>query len=258
MNIRHSFILICLIVSLTGCSRIIANYHDIPYDDKAQRDARQLLEKALQKYPSTETFKGIGNIKIIKDSWVDNGRIAWMVSGPDKARIEILSPYGQPLAAFSSDGKFFYILVYADKSFYKKPLSESNLKQVISIALKPEEIISLLSGRPPIIEHSFISLIEAETAPGPVLVLQKKMWRGFQKLYFDETADHIRRSEIYDGSGVLVYKADIFLKNENDKRILYRLNISDGQGTIVQLTVNRYWAETDISPSAFVLTPGGG
>ena len=258
MNFGRCFILIFLVMSLSACSRMIANYHNVPYDDQTQKRARQLLENALDKYPKTESFKGIGNIKISKDGRVDSGRIAWMVSGNNKIRIELLSPYGQPLATFSSDGNYIYILVYTEKSFYKKPLAESDLKQIISVSIKPEEIISLLSGRPPVIEYSFISLVEQKTDPALVLVLQKKWWRGFQKLYFDETADHIRSVEVYDGSGELKYKADLLLKAENDHRVLYRLEISDNQGTEVQLVVNRYWVETDISPSVFVLTPPGG
>jgi hypothetical protein len=64
--------------------------------------------------------------------------------------------------------------------------------------------------------------------------------------------------EVYDGSGELKYKADFLHRIENGNRIPYRLDITDGQGTRVQLVVNRYWAEVDILPSAFVLTPPEG
>lgn len=258
MKIGRSLILVWLIIGLTGCSRMIASLHKAPYDVQTREHARQLFEFALNKNPAPETFKGIGNIKIMKNNQVESGRIAWMASGSDKLRIELLSPYGQPLAGFSSDGKYVYILVYSDQSFYKKSLSKSNLKQIISISVRPEEIISLLSGRPPVMEFSFISLIESKTASGPVLVLQKKWWGGYQKIYLDETADHIRAVEIFDGSGELKYKADFSYKIENDDRIPDRLDISDGQGTRVQLLVNRHWPEVEISPSAFVLTPPGG
>jgi outer membrane biogenesis lipoprotein LolB len=258
MKFGRSFILVCMMIGLAGCSRMIANLHKAPHDAQTREHARQLLELALHKNPAPETFKGIGNIKIMKDNQVERGRIAWMASGSDKVRIELLSPYGQPLASFSSDGKYVYILVYADQSFYKKPLSTSNLKQIISISVRPEEIISLLSGRPPVMEFSFISLIESKTSPGPVLVLQQKWWGGYQKIYLDETADHIRTVEVYDGSGELKYKADFSYRIKNDDRIPDRLDISDGQGTRVQLVVNRHWPEVDILPSAFVLTPPEG
>jgi len=258
MKVGQSFILICMMISLAGCSRMIANMHKAPYDTQTQERARRLLEYALYKYPAPETFKGIGNIKIMKDNQVENGRIAWMASGADKVRIEILTPYGQPWASFSSDGQHVYILVYTDQRYYKKALSESGLKQIISISVQPEEIISLLSGRPPFFEYSFISIIESEIASGPILVLQKKWWGGYQKIYLDETADNVRKVEIYNGSGELKYKADFLHKIENGDRIPYRLEISNGQGTRVQLMVNRYWAEVEISPSAFVITPPGG
>jgi outer membrane biogenesis lipoprotein LolB len=258
MKIGRGLVLVCMMIALAGCSRMIANLHKAPYDLQTREHARQLLESALDKNPAPETFKGIGNIKIMTDDQVESGRIAWMASGTDKVRIELLSPYGQPMAGFSSDGKFVYILVYADQSFYKKSLSKSNLKQIISVSVRPEEIISLLSGRPPVMEYSFISLIESKTAPGPVLILQKKWWGEYQKIYLDETADHIRAVEVYDGSGELKYKADFLHKIENGAQIPYRLDITDGQGTRVHLVVNRHWAEVDILPSAFVLTPPEG
>jgi outer membrane biogenesis lipoprotein LolB len=258
MKFGRKFVLIFMMIGSAGCSSMIANLHKTPYDAQTQKRARQLLEFALHKYPAPETFKGIGNIKIIKEGHVENGRIAWMASGADKLRIELLTPYGQPWASFSSDGQHIYILVHTDQHYYKKVPSDSGLKQIISISVQPEEIISLLSGQPPVIEYSFISLIESKTAPGPVLFLQKKWWGGYQKIYLNETADHIRSVEVYDGSGKLKYKADLLLKTENDNRIPYRLDISDGMGTKVQLVVNRHWAEVDISPSAFVLAPPGG
>jgi hypothetical protein len=257
MKIGRSVILVFMMIGLAGCSRMIANMHKVPYDAQAQERARRLLEFALDKNPAPETFKGIGNIKIFKDNQVEHGRLAWMASGTDKVRIELLTPYGQPWAGFSSDGQHVYMLVYADQRFYKKPLSGSGLKQIISISVQPREIISLLSGRPPVPEYSFISIIESQTRSGPVLVLQKKWWRGYQKIYLDQTADNIRAVEVYDGSGELKYKADFSHQIENGDRIPYRLEISNGHGTRVQLVVNGHWAEVDISPSAFVIEPPG-
>lgn len=251
-------ILVWIVIGLAGCSRMIANMHKAPHDIQTREYARQLYQHALQKNPAPETFKGIGNIKIIRDGYVESGRIAWMASGRDKIRFELLTPYGQPWAGFSSDGQYLYILVYADQSFYQKSLSKSDLKQIISVSVQPEEIISLLSGRPPEIDYSFISLIEPKTASGTVLVLQKKWWRGHQKLYFDESDDYIRTVEVYDGSGELKYKADLLLKTEKDHFVPHRLDITDGRGTIVQLVVNRYWPDVDVSPSSFVLAPPGG
>jgi outer membrane biogenesis lipoprotein LolB len=253
--ILRCIILICMIIGLTGCSRMIASMHKAPYDYQTQEHARQLFESALEKNPAPETFKGIGNLKITRDNQVDTGRIAWMAAGNDRIRLELLTPYGQPWATFSSDGQHVYILVYTDQRFYKRSLSGSGLKEIISISVQPEEIISLLLGRPPEVEYSFISMIDSTTAPGPVLVVQERWWTGHQIIFLDKTGDYFRSVEVYDGSGELKYKADFFHKIENGHRVPSRLEISNGQGTGVQLAVNRHWAEVDISPSAFILTP---
>jgi hypothetical protein len=253
--ILRCIILICMVIGLTGCGRMIASTHKAPYDDQTRERARRLFESALEKNPAPETFKGIGNLKINRDNQVETGRIAWMAAGNDKIRIELLTPYGQPWATFSSDGQHIYILSYTDQSFYKRSLSGSGFKEIISISVQPEEIISLLSGRPPEVKYSFISILDSGTAPGPVLVVQERWWTGHQIIYLNETADYFRSVEVYDGSGELKYKADFFHRIENGYRVPSRLEISNGQGTGVQLEVNRHWVEVDIFPSVFILTP---
>jgi outer membrane biogenesis lipoprotein LolB len=253
--VLRSIILICMIIGLTGCGRMIASMHRAPYDDQTRERARRMFESALEKNPSPETFKGIGNLRITRDNQVDTGRIAWMAEGNDRIRIELLTPYGQPWATFSSDGQHVYILSYTDQQFYKRSLSGSGLKEIISISVQPEEIISLLSGRPPEVQYSFISMLDSGTAPGPVLVLQERWWTGHQIIFLDEAGDYFHSVEVYDGSGELKYKADFFHRIENGSRVPSRLEISNGEGTEVQLAVNRHWTEVDISPSAFILTP---
>jgi outer membrane lipoprotein-sorting protein len=255
MRIGRCFILIGMMIWMTGCSRMIASVHQVPHDHQSRERARQLLEFALEKNPVPETFKGIGNLKITQDNQVDTGRIAWMAEGPDKIRIELLTPYGQPWAGFSSDGQQAYIIGYLDRQFYQGALPRSGLREIISISIQPEEIISLFSGHPPVVEYSFISIRESKTEPGPVLVLQEKWWTGHQKIFLDETAQNFRAVESYDGSGVLKYKADFTHKIQNGDRIPSRLKISNGEGTQVQLEVNRFWADVEIAPSSFVLTP---
>ncbi|MFO8085248.1 MAG: hypothetical protein R6U27_13120 [Desulfobacterales bacterium] len=256
MKIVRNLLLIWAIIGLTGCGRMIAALYHAPYDVQSRRQAQYLLETVLEKNPAPETFKGIGNIAIVRDNQVEKGRIAWMASGSDKLRIELLSPYGQPGVSFSSDGKHVYIVVHSDKLFYKKELSESSLKQFLSISVRPEEIIALFLGRPPKLEYSFISMIGSEKASEPVLVLQEKWWKGHQKIYPDKKADYIRAIEVYKGSGELKYRAEFSMITTVDEiRVPYRLEISNGEGTAVELLVSRFWPHAEILRSSFVLIP---
>lgn len=261
MNNGRYFILSVMLLlfsflGLAGCGRMIAAIHKVPYDDQIRMEAQELFNSLLEKNQCPETFKGIGNFSITNDHGVEKGRIAWMASGPDKFRIELLTPYGQPGAGFSTDGQYFYAVFYADKKFIKRTLSESSLKPFISISLRPEEIISFFCGRPPAIDYSFISMITPPDTSEPILVLQKRWWKGYQKIYPDISREHIRSFETYDGSGKLQYKADFSTFTQvNGNRIPYRMEISDGMGIILELVVNRYWPEVEIASGSFVLSP---
>lgn len=258
MKLILSLISMWVIIGLTGCGRMIATMHQVPHDPQTSYQAQRLLDEVFEKNPVPDTFKGIGNFRIAQKHQVEKGRMAWMVSGSNKLRIEILTPYGQPGVGFSTDGHHAYAAVYSEMRFYKRAISGLMLKELISISVKPEEIISLFRGRPPQIEYSFISMVESETVSGPMLVLQEKWWKGHQKIYLDKNADHIRAVEVYDGSGELKYRADFSkFTGVDGVRMPYLLEISNSEGTTVALRVNRYWPHEKIDPSSFVIKPPG-
>ncbi len=258
LSLSLSLILIWVIIGLTGCGRMIATMHQVPYDPQISYQAQQLLHEVFEKNPVPDTFKGIGNFRIAQNHQVEKGRMAWMASGSDKLRIEILTPYGQPGVGFSTDGQYAYAAVYSEMRFYKRTISGLMLKEFISISVKPEEIISLFRGRPPQVEYSFISMVEPEKVSGPMIVIQEKWWKGHQKIYLDKNADHIRAIEVYDGSGDMKYRADFSrFTTVNGVRLPYLLEISNAEGTTVELLVNRYWPHEKIDPSSFVIKPPG-
>jgi outer membrane lipoprotein-sorting protein len=249
-------VLLACLLSTGGCARMIAANLNAPYDAAIREDARYLLESALSNNPAPATFKGIGNIKLTRDSTTQSSRIAWAASVPDNVRIELLTPYGQPAASVSSDGRFVYAILHQDKSFHKRKVGESSFEQILTIPVGPKEVVSILGGRPPVIEYSFVSKIESETAPGPVIVVQESWWGDYEKIYLSDDGRRILGVEVFNGAGELKYRVDFdgFVK-DGRYSVPSGLVITDGEGAEARLVVSRFWADADVSPTAFVLEP---
>ncbi len=89
-----------------------------------------------------------------------------------------------------------------------------------------------------------------------VLVLKKDWENVIEKIYLDETRTNVRKLEMFDLNGLLLYRAEfIRMQNINGLLVPSRLFFSGANGDSFQLDINRYWADVSILPSTFVLTP---
>ncbi len=253
--VRFLALFVCL-VATGGCARMIAANLNAPYDAAVREEARNLLESVLANNPIPTTFKGIGNINLTQDSTTQRTRMAWAASVPDNVRIELLTPYGQPAVSVSSDGRFVYVVLHQDKKFYKRKVGEASFEQFLTVPIGPEEVVSILGGRPPVIEYSFVSRIESETAPGPVIVVQESWWGNYEKIFLSEDGKRIVGVEVFSGAGELKYKV-VYDGFEKAGRFSVPSGVvlSNGEGAEARLIVSRFWADAEVSPAAFVLEP---
>ena len=234
----------------SACSQIKAR---VP--DTDQEDARTLLVKLQNKNYHLTTFKGIGTLKLWSNGRPQTARLAWTGLNPEKLRIEILGVSGQPAVSIASDGSWLYFLSHTPHRFYKKKSSRADLKRLISIPIASRDVIALLAGRVPIPEYTAAALMRNKAEDGYVLVL-KKRWRGIiEKIYVDENKTDVRKVEMFDSSGALVYRATFeSMQNINTYRVPLKLVISNDD-SVFQLNIEKYWADVVVSPSLFVLNP---
>jgi hypothetical protein len=77
-------------------------------------------------------------------------------------------------------------------------------------------------------------------------------------IFLDETKTEVRQTEVYDSSGDLVFQAN-FLEMQlvDGYKVPLRLAVSGKEKALVQLVVERYWADVPVTASMFVLgSPG--
>ncbi len=244
----------------SSCSSITGKVMEKPFDLKSPAKQEETLAevgKILLKLETTnnklKTFKGIGRIKLWNRGKLQTARVAWIGSRQGKLRFEIFSIPGQPSISLSSDGKYFYVISHAKRRFYKKQSTDASLKKIILIPVKSIDIIALLAGRAPIHEYNDAAIERDESGDGYVLILNNNRADTLEKIYLDDSKTKVYKVEIFDKTGILVYKA-IFNRMQNIKgyRVPLKLVISNDD-VVFSLFIDKYWADVKVSPSIFVL-----
>ncbi len=258
-SLRFASLLCLFLLVNAGCARMIGAHHHVPYDEQSRESARHLLDSILAANPAPKTFKGIGNARLVANDVVQSVRLAWAASSPDKVRMELLTPYGQPAVSFSTDGQNAYAIVHRDKKFYTSKALQSSLERILGISMEPAHLVSIMAGQAPVLDYSFISMAEPETGVGPVILLQEKWWGDYEKIHMAPDSEKIRSAEIFDSAGKLKYRV-VFgpSKKAGKYNAPSRLTVSNAKGEQASLDVSRFWADIPIPASTFVLkSPGG-
>ena len=254
---KYAIILFAAVFFLSACGGIsgMASKKSLVSEDL--HEAANLLSALKNKNNALKTFKGAGKVTFWgkgKKGLISN--IAWVGSKPDKIRIAMRSLSGQPVVSLACDGTWLYFVSHTEQRFYKRPSKNSTLKKFISIPIKSNDIVSILAGRTPVVRHDSATIKKNRSKHEYVLVLKKDWENVIEKIYLDETGTNVRKIEMFDLNGLLLYRAE-FIKMQNINGLLVpsRLFFSGANGDSFQLDINRYWADVSILPSVFVLTP---
>lgn len=226
----------------------------------AEKDAevRDLLFTLQTKNASLKNFKGIGTIKVWQNGIIQvDQRVAWIGEKPLKLSIAVLIS-GFPAIKLATDGRWLYYLEsHGHETIFKKFAdTDPSLKKIISIPITASDVVTLLAGRIPLREYNSVALVAKTAGNGTVLVLKERWWGIRQKIYFNEARSRVRQIEIFNRSGSLMYRAEIEnIQPVNGYRVPFRLRLSSNEGADFQLDVDRYWANVNLPPDVFVLTP---
>jgi outer membrane lipoprotein-sorting protein len=68
------------------------------------------------------------------------------VRRPDSIRIEALTPVGDPAAVLVATGGRFSLLDLRSNVFYRGPATAQNIQRLLPVALRPEELVAVLTG----------------------------------------------------------------------------------------------------------------
>lgn len=256
ISAHRTCLIACLLIvsiSLPACSALRQR---LPQERRAEKAAIQLLKDIRQTNHNLNSFKGIGKIRIWGPQHPPiNERVAWVGSVPVSLRIVVLAS-GQPVVKFATDGRYLYFIDLQNpiRSFKKIRTADASLEKLISIPVKSSDIISLLAGRPPILDHSRAVLMQDDANGGAIVILEK-WWQVVEKIYLSADKSTVEKVEIF-GGGKLRFRVEFKrMQQIQEYRVPRRLKITGNDGAGLQLDIDRYLAGVSVKPSMFVLTP---
>jgi hypothetical protein len=249
-------------LALSGCatwSGILEPQASIEDDSPDAAEARRVLDHLQKTNERLKNFKGVGRLTIRQAGKVQmDERLAWIGSDPLKLSI-VLFAAGFPAVRMAGDGEWLYYQEdqAAGSTVKKIRASDPDFKRLLSIPIQSSDILALMRGRIPIREHRSVRLQPLASGSGYVLMLMRA-WGAHQMIFLDETKTEVRQTEVYDASGDLLFQANFQeMQLVDGYKVPLRLVVSGKEKTLVQLVVERYWADVPVTPSMFVLGPPG-
>jgi hypothetical protein len=214
-------------------------------------ETSSLIKALRQTNNGMTSFKGVGKFHFWNRAQSVSARAAWVGADEDRFRVEIFGISGHPDRAMACDGKWLYLLSKTEKHLYKQRAADGDLGRMLSIAIKPQDLVSLLAGRTPIPEYSFAEL-SADPVQGRVLLLRQGK-HVVERVFFAEDMPIVSRIERFDRNGELLFQA-VFeaMQTIDGNRVPERLSIIGPQARLV-LTVERYWTFAKVSSEMFKL-----
>jgi hypothetical protein len=77
-----------------------------------------------------------------------------------------------------------------------------------------------------------------------------------ERVLIDTQAGNVRAVEMFDADGFPMYRAVLDrIKQIDGYRIPFRVVLSNDEGTVFKLDIEKYWADIPVDPSVFVLKP---
>jgi hypothetical protein len=262
-GVRAILLAVLAVALLGGCSSlpgVMDSQLEVPEDPATAAEALSVITKLQQANSALKTFKGVGRLTVRQEGKVQvDERMAWVGAPPLKLSV-VLFAASFPALRMAGDGEWFY---YQDGQEPGAPVkrvraSDPDFKQILSIPIQASDIIALMCGKMPIKEHNRATIQPLASGKGYALLLMDGR-SVRQKIFFDETKSETRQTEVYDSWGKLVFQAN-FLEMQvvSGYRVPSRLVISRGQGAMVQVLVEKYWADVPVTPEMFVLAPPQG
>ena len=247
------FVLTCFIF-FTGCA-------SIDYKNKHDFNASNLARQISNSNKEIKTSKGIGWLKIKENKRQTIYKIAWVAEPPYRIRITLIAN-SFPVETIVSNKESITLFSHTGKHSLKTfNIKNPSLEDIISIPVKIEDIIALLSGQVPIKDFNY-AFFDDQTNDEiynndnslKLITLKNKSDHGIQKIYVN-SKNQIKRYIITDRKIKPLYEVLFVDSIEIDSSIIpSKLIIQDNSDREVYLEISKFYKNLPVKKTTFSLT----
>ena len=221
-------------------------------------DASRIIESLKQRKNDLKSFRGVGKFKTVRGTNVNTFRMVWIGSKPQNLRVETLGPWGHPTLTFIINGSTFLLHSHEDNRYFKGDATVENLSRFLPMRVRAEDLFGLLSGQPPILPFHHAKIRPSTAEGGRLLSLYKKWGRLIEKIWLKGDAKAIEQVEVFDDWGNLQYRTAFSEFHQMEALCLpHRIAISDADGPLWSLKVEKFWTKVSIPEEAYTLEVSG-
>jgi hypothetical protein len=204
---------------------------------------------------SLVSFKALGVVSFVQNGQLQKFRAAWAGAGPDKLRLQLFGPAGQPVFSMACDGRYYYLLSPEKEGVIKQRVAATGLKRYIEIPIGVPDLLPLFCGRPPSYgANPPVARLEKDALQDTALVLIESSGELVDTVYLDEAVPSIREIKRTDAEGQLVWRAVLEDVTIHDNyRIPNRITLSAEKEATVRIDVERFWANPSMSMDIFII-----
>lgn len=168
---------------------------------EAAKEAGSLIERLDALNKTVSDRRGVGRFRLENGKGVLSGRVAWLSAPPHKLRIEILSPFGQPVATLAGDGDRVSVRWAADGRIISGNPDGSLTEAVFGMRIPWRVLVSSLAFRAWMEPHARAYTVSSDNGlpGGRVLSLSGGFFSLGQRLFFREGEDFPYRAEYGPG-----------------------------------------------------------
>lgn len=215
--------------------------------------SQELLETVISTNQELESIKGIGRIELLLNNKPETFTATWGGLQPDRLRLDVLSPTGQPVISFACDGEQIYLLSYSDNKLYRRKAAGNGLKKIVAIDISVADFLDIICGRIPIGDIDGARMEEREDL-GPLLVVHDRSRNYIDTIFFDMDQCTINEFERRSRSGKLLFHV-VFESwmRVNGFSLPKSISIRDEKSGDVRVDARRVWVNPEMNDGQFVL-----
>ncbi|MGC4089663.1 MAG: hypothetical protein QM756_17600 [Polyangiaceae bacterium] len=116
-------------------------------------DAQALLSRMRAGSECSRGVSGEAKLDYYGEEGRVRGNLLYLVSAPDRMRLDVFSPFGATISTLTSDGRDFALFDLRQKSFLRGPANACNLQRFTRVPLPQHAFADLLRGQAPLLVH---------------------------------------------------------------------------------------------------------